>query len=192
LRGEDEEWIRQLEAVALDRDLPLLHRFEQRRLGLRRSAVDFIREHDVGEDGAGAQRKRAVPRIQHVSAGDVGGQQIRRELDAADRGSQGRREGFDERRLGDTGDPFEQHVPAREQRDEHHVHLRRVADVNAAHLVAHVEHPLPRRLDFIHLQGVGHFWPPPASSIADNSFSTRWRVSSTSSGVTLRDWEAST
>ena len=35
---------------ALDRHLPLLHRLEQRGLGLRRRAVDLVAEQEVRED----------------------------------------------------------------------------------------------------------------------------------------------
>ena len=82
LRREDQEGEGQLEAVAFDRDLALLHRFEQRRLRLGGSAVDLVGEHDVREDRAGAQAERPVARREHVGAGDVGGQQIGGELDA--------------------------------------------------------------------------------------------------------------
>jgi hypothetical protein len=34
-----------------DRDVLLLHRFEQRALRFRRRAIDFIREQDVGKTG---------------------------------------------------------------------------------------------------------------------------------------------
>ena len=39
---------------AVDGDLALLHRLEQRRLGLRRGPVDLVGEHDVGEQRARA------------------------------------------------------------------------------------------------------------------------------------------
>jgi hypothetical protein len=42
---------------AFDRDLPLLHRLEQRGLGLRRCAVDLVREQQVREDRAGRNSK---------------------------------------------------------------------------------------------------------------------------------------
>ena len=38
--------------LVAERDLPLLHRFEQRALHFGGRAIDFIREHDVGEDRA--------------------------------------------------------------------------------------------------------------------------------------------
>jgi hypothetical protein len=61
LRGEDHEGVGQLEAIALDGDLALLHRLEQRRLGLRGGAVDLVGEHHVGEDRPGAQGEGRRP-----------------------------------------------------------------------------------------------------------------------------------
>ena len=52
LRGDDEERIGQLARLALDGDLVLLHRLEQRALRLRRRAVDLVGEHDLREDRA--------------------------------------------------------------------------------------------------------------------------------------------
>ena len=72
LRREHEEGEGQLEAIALDRDLTLLHRLEQRGLRLGGRAVDLVGEHDVREDRPGAQAERAVLRREHVGAGDVG------------------------------------------------------------------------------------------------------------------------
>ena len=60
LRREHVERFVQLVGLALHRDAVLLHRFEQRRLRLRRGAVDFVRQHDVGEDRPGA-RPSAAP-----------------------------------------------------------------------------------------------------------------------------------
>ena len=55
LRGEHVERLGQLVGLALHGDAVLLHRFEQRRLRLRRRAVDFVGQHDVGEDRAGRE-----------------------------------------------------------------------------------------------------------------------------------------
>ncbi len=52
LRREHEERVGQGMRLVADRHLPLLHRFEERALHLRRRAVDLVREHDVGEDRA--------------------------------------------------------------------------------------------------------------------------------------------
>ena len=50
LRRQHHEGIVELERLVADGDLLLLHRFEERTLHFRRSAVDLIREDDIGED----------------------------------------------------------------------------------------------------------------------------------------------
>ena len=55
LRGEDDERLAQLPRDAVDRDLALRHRLEQRRLRLRHRAVDLVDEDDVREDRAGPE-----------------------------------------------------------------------------------------------------------------------------------------
>ena len=52
LRGEDGEPSGQRPAGAVAGDLALFHALEQRGLGARRHAVDFVHEKQVGEDGA--------------------------------------------------------------------------------------------------------------------------------------------
>ena len=61
LRREDEE--RRVELVALprDRDLVLLHRLEQRRLGLGRGAVDLVGETRLAKIGPGWNWKTRWP-----------------------------------------------------------------------------------------------------------------------------------
>ena len=88
LRREDEERFLQGEAVLARVDLLLLHRLEQRRLRLRRGAVDFIGEHDVREDRPFHELERAPARLirllQNLGAGDVARHQVWRELHAAE------------------------------------------------------------------------------------------------------------
>jgi hypothetical protein len=55
LRRADDERVGQQPGRAVDRHLPLLHRLEQRRLRLRRRAVDLVGEQQVGEDRARAE-----------------------------------------------------------------------------------------------------------------------------------------
>ena len=52
LRREDEKGLLQFEGVAGNGDPVFLHRLKHGGLRLRRCPVDFIREDDVGEDGA--------------------------------------------------------------------------------------------------------------------------------------------
>ena len=55
LRRQHEERRRQRPRLAERRHAPFLHRFEQRRLRLRRRAVDFVGQQQVGEDRAGVE-----------------------------------------------------------------------------------------------------------------------------------------
>ena len=64
LRGDDDERLGQRMRRALDRHLPLLHRLEQRGLGLRRRAVDLVGEQQVREDRAFAEAERAFARLE--------------------------------------------------------------------------------------------------------------------------------
>ena len=52
LRREHEERLLELVGLLRDGDRALAHRLEQRRLRLRRRAVDLVGEHDVREDRA--------------------------------------------------------------------------------------------------------------------------------------------
>ena len=51
LRGDHQKWIGQRMRMTVDRDLALVHRLQQRRLRLRRRAVDLVSEQNIGEDG---------------------------------------------------------------------------------------------------------------------------------------------
>ena len=55
LRRDHEERVREPVRLALDRDLALLHRLEQRGLRARRRAVDLVGEQHVREDRAGEE-----------------------------------------------------------------------------------------------------------------------------------------
>ena len=79
----------ELVPLAGDGDLLLLHRLEQRRLRLRRGAVDLVGQQQVGEDRSGLEAELALAVLldKDVRADDVGGHQVRRELDAVERRS---------------------------------------------------------------------------------------------------------
>jgi len=57
--------------LAVDGDLALLHRLEERRLGLRRGSVDLVREHDVREHGPGLELEALCFLVEDVRADDV-------------------------------------------------------------------------------------------------------------------------
>ena len=81
LRGQHEKRLAQKERLAAERHLLLLHRLEQRRLDLGRSAVDFVRQHEVGEQRALLRVELLRALIVDHGADHVRRQQIRRELD---------------------------------------------------------------------------------------------------------------
>ncbi len=120
----------------------LLHRLEQRRLGLRRRAVDLVGEEDLREDRPlhEAQRAVTVLLVEDLRAGDVGRHQIRRELNPLEREIEDLRDRLDEQRLGETGHAGDQAVPAGEERHQHFVDHRVLADDDLADLG---EDPLP-------------------------------------------------
>ena len=82
LGREHEERIRQRTGRAVNRDLLLGHRLEQRRLGLRHCAVDLVDEDDVREDRPGPELEVTRLLVVDGQPGDVGRLQVRRALDA--------------------------------------------------------------------------------------------------------------
>ncbi len=116
---EHHERIGQRVCETVDRDLKIVHRFQQRGLRARRGAVDFIGEHDVREKRAGMKFELVVLLIVYRNADDVGRQQIGRELDALESAVDRLRQRSGEHRFSDTGDVLDQHMTAREQTHEH-------------------------------------------------------------------------
>ena len=82
LRRDDEERIRQRDRLPVERDLPLVHRLEQRGLRARAGAVDLVGEEDVREDGPLAEDELALALVVDADAEDVAREQIARELHA--------------------------------------------------------------------------------------------------------------
>ena len=56
-------------------------------LGLWGGPVDFVAEDDVGEDGAGAEDESGTVAVPYGDAGDVGGEEVWRELDPVEAAS---------------------------------------------------------------------------------------------------------
>jgi len=80
-----------------------------------RRPVDFVGQHEIGEDRTFARLERPLAR--HVDHGpdQVGRQQVRRELNPLEPRRQGLRQGLDRRRFGQARHAFEQNVPVRQQ-----------------------------------------------------------------------------
>jgi hypothetical protein len=124
LGREQQERVRKDARDAVDRHLPLCHRFEQRRLRLRHRSVDLVDEHDVREDRPGAELEVTLPLVENGQARDIGRLEVRRALDplrgrAVDR----LRDRTREHRLRRSGHVFEEDVPAAHQRREHELDL---------------------------------------------------------------------
>ena len=82
LRGDHEERRGERVRDAVGGHLPFLHRLEQRGLGLRWGAVDLVTEHEVGEQGSGAELELARLLIEDRRAGHVGRHEVGGELHA--------------------------------------------------------------------------------------------------------------
>ena len=88
----------------------LLHRLEQRGLGLGRGAVDLVGEQQLAEDRPAGQRELAGLEVEQVRAEDVARHQVRGELDAAEIEPERPREALREEGLGGARRAFEQDV----------------------------------------------------------------------------------
>ncbi len=108
-----------VQALAFDRHLALLHRFQQGCLGFGWRTVDLVGKQQLGEDRTLAQPKLTGVEIIDVRAEDIGGHQVGRELNPLELGLHQQRNGFRHQGLRGTGYAFEQHMPAREQGDQH-------------------------------------------------------------------------
>ena len=118
LRGEHQERFVELVSLVANGDLFFLHRFEQRALHLGRRAVDFVGEDEIGEDRAFARGEAAGLRIVNLRADDVGGQHVRRELQARKFHVHAVRQRFHGERLGQAGHAFEQDMAVGQQADD--------------------------------------------------------------------------
>ena len=83
LRGKDDKGIRQIIRLAVDCDLVLLHRFEQRGLRLAGGTVDLIRQQQIRHDRAGLIDEFVRLFVIDREADDVRRHGVRRKLYAA-------------------------------------------------------------------------------------------------------------
>ena len=121
LRREGGERRREPMARAIDRDLALFHRLEQRSLRPRRHPVDLIDEQQIGEDRALMEGEGARRHVEDVGADDVGGHEVGSalhalELQPHDVGQRPHRQ-----RLRQAGNTFEQRMPAADDRQQQQI-----------------------------------------------------------------------
>ena len=115
LRGDDQVRLGQRPRLAVDADLALLHRLEQRRLRARWRAVELVHQHDVSEDRTGPEIPR--PGIGHEDrhAGDVRREQVGVALDPRQLGTEGDGQRPGQHRLADARHVLDEEVTARER-----------------------------------------------------------------------------
>ena len=114
--------------LAVDGDLLLGHRLEQRGLRLRHRAVDLVDEDDVREDRAGPELEVALALVEDREAGDVGRLQVGRALDAGGvRALDRLRDRAGEHRLRGARHVLEQRVAAAHERRDDELDLLALA-----------------------------------------------------------------
>ncbi len=101
--------------LAVDGDLPLAHGFQQSALRPRRGPIDFVGQHDIGEDRPGVEGELPRFRAIDAAAGNVAGQQVGRELDAAELAGQTAGDGLADERLADARHVLQQDMFAGQQ-----------------------------------------------------------------------------
>ena len=161
LRRQHHERLRQFVGVVVHGDLRFVHGFEQRRLRLRRRAVDFVRQDDVGENRAGLEIESLFDLIEYAGADHVRGQQVRSKLDALERAMEGIRDGLRQGGLAHAGNIFNQQVAFGQQG-----HERQTDD-----FVLAANHAGYRRLQLRDLicRGCGHWLKIPVASVTNEA-----------------------
>jgi hypothetical protein len=123
LRRHDEEGVGQGVGLVFDGDLALGHAFEQRALGLRRGAVDLVRQDHLVEDGSRVQFEHVLFALVDRNAENVRRQQVAGELDALVVRADDARDGMRQRGLANARDVLDQQVAACQQAAEREIHL---------------------------------------------------------------------
>src|SRR5215211_6847427 len=112
LGGDHAERLREVARQPVHRNRALLHRLQQRALGLGAGPVDLIGEDHVGEDGPGPELEISLSLVVDVESRNVGRKKIGGELYPAKLGPQRTGERLGQKRLAHTGDILYKDVPA--------------------------------------------------------------------------------
>ena len=136
LGRQDKKRVRQIEGLVAQRDLPFLHRLEQRALDLGRRAVDLVGEQQVGEDRSLLDLEVVLVGPVDLGSQQVRRQQVRRELDARKAGVNRFREGLDRRRLGQARNALDQYVAVGDERHQQPIDHVGLTDDHLGHLGA--------------------------------------------------------
>jgi hypothetical protein len=100
-----------------NRDLIFVHRFQQRALCFRRRAIDFIGQHNIGEDRTRLEFELILLRIENRNAEHVGWQQVAGELNSMEPAIQRSSQRMTEGGLSHTRHIFNQQMTFGNQRD---------------------------------------------------------------------------
>ncbi len=128
-------------ALAVDGDLTVVHRFEQRGLRARAGAVDLVGKKHVREDRALSQKEIVGPLVEHRHTEHVARQEVARELHATHLAAHRFGQSACERRLADARDVLDQHVAASEQRDQRQLHHGGLSLQGALHGTSKLSEP---------------------------------------------------
>src|SRR6202140_328382 len=135
LRGDHEKGFFERPRRALDGDLALPHCLEERRLTPGRCPVDLVRQHDVGEDRPGYELEAQLLLVEDARARDVGREQVRRALDAAEGPAHRSRECSREHGLAGAGEVLKEDMPATEKACNGQAHGALLADDDAMNVL---------------------------------------------------------
>ena len=138
LGGDDEEGSGEGAGNVVYGELAFAHGLEEGGLGTGGSAVNFVGEEDVGEDGAGAELEGGGLLVKEVDAGDIGGHEVWGELDTVEGAVEGGGESAGESGLTDTGDVLDQDVAAAKNGCEGELDDMLVADEDEGDVVGDV------------------------------------------------------
>jgi hypothetical protein len=136
---------RQEEGLTLDRHLAFLHRLQERRLGLRRGAVDLVGQQQAREQGSAPELELRRLLVVDERAGQVGGQQVRGELGAREVEPESLRETPGRQGLAESREVLEQHMSLGEDRGEDELERLMLTHHGFLHLGEHARGELPRR-----------------------------------------------
>ena len=117
LGRQNHKRLRQAARHAVHGDLLFLHRFQQSRLGARRGTVDLVRQHKVREEWAGSELELAGLLVVEVNAGQVGWQQVGRELHPFEVAAHRPGKGTQKHRLAGAGLVLQQDMTCAEEGD---------------------------------------------------------------------------
>ena len=118
LGGQHHKGLSQAAGHAVHGNLPFLHGFQQGRLGTGRGTVDLVRQHKVGEERAGPELELTGLLVVEIDAGQIGGQQVGRELHPFEVPAHRARKCTQEHGFAGAGLIFQQYMASAEEADQ--------------------------------------------------------------------------